>query len=246
MSMKKIAVVSGASYGLGEAISKKLLNLDYKIYGISRTKPHIDNAHFIWIKADLLNDSELNAIQDHIEEAHIDLLINNAGVCFLKKTLEYTDDDFNTMFGLNFTIHAKLAQRLFDKLKNGLMLNISSLADRYPDPTWGLYSSSKAALNLFFETMAKENKQVKIINILPSYVDTPMQHQLHDNTDFDWSQCMMPEDIANAVATVLSKIESIDTGSRVIIEKEINKNESYRPEKLWTYSVVKNELNALK
>lgn len=244
--MKKTALITGASYGLGAAISNKLLMLGYKVYGVSRTKPSIDNESFVWIKADLLENSELNAIPKHIDESSLDLLINNAGVCFLKETLEYTDEDFDKMFNLNFKIHAKVTKLLFDKLTNGLIINISSLADRYPDPTWALYSSSKAALNMFFETMAQENKQVKIINILPSYVNTPMQHQIHDNTDFDWSQCMLPEDIAKAIGTVLSKSQEIESGSRVIVEKQINEDEQYISEKLWTYSVTQNELTYIR
>lgn len=239
----RIAVVSGASYGLGAAICTKLIKIGYKVYGISRTKPQIEDVNFIWLKTDLLNDNQLQMLINRVSEPKIDVLVNNAGICFLKKTLDYTDDDFEKMFGLNFTIHIKVTKLFFEKLSNGLILNISSLSDRYPDPTWGLYSSSKTALNLFFETMAEENKQVKIINILPSYVDTPMQHQIHDNTDFDWSQCMAPEDIAEAIATVISKNENIETGSRVIIDKKVEKNEAYNPEKLWTYSVKTKKLN---
>ena len=53
--MNKIAVITGASYGLGSSISSKLIELGYKVYGISRTKPSISGPNFIWIKADLLN-----------------------------------------------------------------------------------------------------------------------------------------------------------------------------------------------
>ncbi len=48
--MQKAAVVTGASYGLGAAISNKLIEVGYKVYGISRTKPEIDNTNFIWKK----------------------------------------------------------------------------------------------------------------------------------------------------------------------------------------------------
>ena len=242
----QVAVVTGASYGLGAAICTQLIQLGYKVYGISRTQPHFEDANLIWIQTDLLNDNDLQDLPSKISEPQIDLLVNNAGVCFLKKTLDYTDDDFEKMFILNFKVHVKVTKLFFHKLTHGLLLNISSLADRYPDPTWGLYSSSKAALNIFFETMAQENKQVKIINILPSYVDTPMQHQIHDNTDFDWSMCMVPENIADAISTVLSKSEEIESGSRIIIEKKIEENEKYTPEKLWAYSVETKELNRLK
>lgn len=244
--MNKIAVITGASYGLGSSISSKLIELDYKVYGISRTKPSISGPNFIWIKADLLNSEELHLIRDQVSEKHIDVLINNAGICFFKKTLDYTDDDFNKIFNLNFKVPIKIAQLFFDELAGGLLLNISSLSDRYPDPDFGLYSSSKTALNLFFETMAAENDQVKIINILPSYVDTPMQHGMRKGKEFDWNICMMPEDISEAVNAILSNIGDIASGSRVIVEKSIEADELYTPEMLWTYSVAEKDLKKLR
>lgn len=244
--MQKTAVVTGASYGLGAAISNKLIDLGYKVYGISRTKPKIDNPNYIWIKVDLLQNADFPSILEQVSDKHLDLLINNAGACFLKKTLDYTDSDFEEMFAMNFKVHAKLTKLFFEKLTDGLVINISSLADRYPDPTWGLYGSSKAALNLFFETMANENRQVKIINILPSYVDTPMQHRIRNGTDFDWSQCMKPEDIADAIGNILADINKIVTGSRIIIEKNVDQDEKYIPEKLWVYSVDANRLKQLR
>jgi short-subunit dehydrogenase len=244
--MGKIAVITGVSYGLGEAISKKLLELDFKVYGISRTQPKLQNDQFIWIKADLLNDSELNSIPQQISEQKVDLLVNNAGTAFLKKTLEYNDEDFEKMFALNFKIHAKVTKLFFPKLQGSLMINISSLGDRYPESTWGLYASSKAALNIFFEIMAEENKEVKIINILPTYVDTPMQHKLHDQTDFDWNLCMKPEDVANAIEYVVKNLEKIETGSRIIIDKNAEQNEEYRPEKLWVYSAINKKMKKIR
>lgn len=244
--MNKVAVITGVSYGLGEAISIKLIALDFKVYGVSRTEPKIQNSRFTWIKADLLIDSELTAILKNIPEQKIDLLVNNVGTAFLKKTLEYTDEDFEKMFALNFKVHAKITKLLFPRLESGIILNISSLSDRYPDSTWGLYGSSKAALNMFFETMAEENRQVKIINMLPTYVDTPMQHKLHDGTDFNWNLCMKPEDVANALGYVVENPEKIETGSRVIVDKNVEQNEEYHPEKLWVYFAANKEMKKIR
>ncbi len=243
--MNKIAVVTGASYGLGDEISNRLITLGFKVYGLSRTEPKIKHKQFIWIQADLLNDSQMPSVLAQIKEDKIDILVNNAGVAFFKKTLEYTDKDFDRMFGLNFKAHVKITQQLFAKLTGGLIITISSLSDRYPDPMFGLYGSSKTALNIFFETMAAENTNVKIINILPSYVDTPMQHGLHDNTNFDWSICMKPIDIANAIENVITNVQKIESGSRIIVEKTPGENAPYNPEKLWVYSALNKVLNKI-
>lgn len=245
-SMHKIAVVTGASYGLGEAISLKLLALGYKVYGISRSPLKVQHANFIWVKADLLKDSELRAVATNISEPKIDVLINNVGTAFTKKAREYTDIDFETTFSLNFKVHAKITQLLFKRLQGSTIINVSSLSDRYPDPGYALYGASKTALNLFFETMAAEEPQVKILNILPSYVDTPLQHIVNDGTDFNWDLCMQPEGIAKAVEYVLSHSNQFETGSRVIIEKTVTKGEPYTPEKLWAYSTTDNAITKIR
>lgn len=240
----KTAIVSGASYGLGKTVSEKLLGEGYKVYGISRSKPLIVNSNFVWIKADLTQPKEIAAIPERITEEKIDVLINNAGTCFLKKTLEYTDDDFEKMFSLNFKSPIKLATLLFSKLSHGLIINISSISDRYPDPEYGLYGSSKTALNLFFETMAAENPNTKIVNLLPNYIDTPLQHALSDtNKSFDWSQCMTIEEVGNSVMHAITQKEELKSGSRVIIIKEAFKDvSSYNPENLLVFTTSENKI----
>jgi len=120
-----------------------------EVYGISRSRPSIESPHFIWLKADLMDSSDITKIPTFIQEKAIDLLVNNAGTAFEKPALDYTDDDFEKMFTLNFKAPIKLTKALFPQLSNRLVVNISSVSDRYPDPLYGLYASSKAALNIF-------------------------------------------------------------------------------------------------
>ena len=242
--MVKIAVVSGSSYGIGEAISRKLLEMDFKVYGISRTHPKIDNPKFVWIKADLTNSAEIKAIPAQIGEESVDLLVNNVGTAFPDEILKFSDENFEKMFGLNFKAPIKLTLALFPKLENGLIINISSLADRFPD---GLYSCSKAALNLYFEALATENRRLKVINVLPSYVDTPLLRSLHnDDKDFSWGQTNRPEQTAEFVGYVVENPTEIESGSRVVVISSAQDDGEYDPEKLWLYITDKRALTRLK
>jgi hypothetical protein len=236
--MVKIAIVTGASYGLGKAISRKLLSLNFKVYGISRTSPLIKNSQFIWLKADLTNPSSLNSIPALIKEKNIGLLVNNAGTAFEKKALDLTDDDFEKMFNLNFKVPIKLTNILFSKLSNGLVINISSVSDRYPDPLYGLYGSSKAALNIYFETIAEENKNIKVVNVLPNYINTPLQHKVSDShKDFDWKMTMQPDQVAEIIPYIIANTTKIESGSRIIVVSKSTGDYSKNPEKLWIYTV---------
>lgn len=244
--MNNVAVVTGASYGLVEAICKQLLEAQFKVYGISRSQPPIDNPQFVWIKADLTVSSDIAAIPTFIKEKTIGLLVNNAGTAFEIPALDFTDDNFENMFNLNFKSPIKLTKALFSKLSQGLIINISSISDRYPDPLYGLYGSSKAALNIYFETIAAENKDVKIINVLPSYIDTPMQHRVRGiHKDFDWSLTMHVDNVAAVVPHLVANEKGIGSGSRVLVISHVLADEVKNPEKLLVFNVDSKKLDKI-
>ncbi len=242
--VRKVAVVSGASYGIGAAITRLLLRKDFKVYGISRTLAKIDDPRYLWIKADLTNQTEIGAIPVQIKEKSINLLVNNVGTAIHEDVLKYSDENFEKIFGLNFKAPIKLTLALYPKLANGLIINISSLSDRFPD---GLYSSSKAALNHYFEAIATEDKSLRVINLLPSYVDTPLLRSLHkDDKDFSWESVNSSEQIAEFVGYVIDNPTRIESGSRVVVVSSAQDDGDYDPEKLWLFITDQKKLTRLK
>jgi short-subunit dehydrogenase len=234
----KNAVVTGASYGLGKAICEVLLSNNYLVYGISRSEPSIKGINFIWIKADLTKSTDIANIASQIHENTIEVLVNNAGTAFEKPALDFSDEDFDKVFGLNFVAPIKVTKSLFPKLKSGLVINISSVSDRFPDPLWAMYGSSKTALNLYFETIAEEYKNLKIINLLPSYIDTPLQHKVSDNNkDFSWNSCMETDEVSESIIYIIDHQDTLESGSRVIVTSDSLDDGEYQPEKLWVYNV---------
>src|SRR3990167_5919839 len=172
----KVAVVTGGSYGIGKSICEALLKNNFKVYGISRTKPSAQNNNFIWIKADLYNYIDIKSLADKIDEKKLDLLVNNAGTYVEELALNFSQGNFHKIFDLNFIAPICITKTLSKKLNNGLVINISSTSDRFAEEGSGLYCSSKSALNIFFDAFAIENKNIKVLNILPDYIDTPLQH----------------------------------------------------------------------
>lgn len=242
----KIAVITGASYGLGKAICERLLSNGYKVYGISRSEPVTKDSKFNWIKADLAKSSDITSIVNLIHENSIEVLINNVGTAFEKPALDFSDEDFDKVFGLNFIAPIKVTKALFPKLESGLVINISSVSDRFPDPLWAMYGSSKTALNLYFETIAEEHKNVKVINLLPSYIDTPLQHQISDgNKDFSWNTCMKSEEVAGSVLYTINHREEFESGSRIIVTSNLLDDGDYQPEKLWVYNVSSSKVKRI-
>ncbi len=236
--MFQVALITGVSYGLGKSISEKLLANDFKVYGVSRTDPYINDSKFSWIQADLCDSKDIQNIYLKIKETKIDVLVNNAGTAFEKLALEYNDQDFDKVFNLNFKAPIKLTQALLPKLSRGLIINVSSISDRYPDPMYGLYASTKAALNIFFETIATENKNLIVVNLLPNYIDTPLQHKVSDShKDFDWNMPMKTNDVAEIVPYLINHKENLESGSRIIIVSKAMGERGKNPEKLWIYTI---------
>lgn len=242
----KIAVVTGVSSGIGESICKTLLQKDYKIYGVSTTKPSLKNSHFIWIKADLREPSFYSQINNRVVEDEIDVLINNAGIAIERGALDVTLDSFEEVFGVNFKAPILLTKALRDKIEGGLVINISSVSDRLVGEKYSLYCSSKAALNIYFDVIALEEKGFKVVSILPSYVDTPLLRKLQENRDFPWDAVMKPDQIAEFVQRIIEEQSSIDTGTKIIVISDSLKEDLEDVENLWGYNVDTRELFRLK
>ena len=161
----KIAVVTGVSKGIGEAITNELLQNNFKVYGISRSKPKIKNDNFIHIPANITNQKLITTALSKIKEQQIDLLVNNAGVAIEKIGLPFPKEVFEKTFYTNFIAPITVTGILKDKLQNGMVINISSVSDRLVDPLYGMYCASKTALNRYFEALSLEETKIKFISM---------------------------------------------------------------------------------
>lgn len=242
--MTKIAIVTGSSSGIGKSIATLLLELGYKVYGISRSFSDFNNENFISIKADLTSEKDLQQIPKRIEESSVDVLINNAGTAFENEALAFSAIEFKKIFDINFKAPILLTQALKNKVRKGLVINISSVSDRLVGEGCALYCSSKAALNIYFDVVALEEKDIKVISLLPSYVDTPLLRKLQSNNkDFDWSIPMKPSDVAGFVGKVINEQESLPTGSKIIVVSDSLKEDLEYKENLWGYNVSTKQLS---
>lgn len=237
MNNSKIAVVTGSSYGLGLSITKLLLSNDFKVYGISRSKPKIIDKNFVYIKADLLVDKSYEIIKSVVVEERIDLLVNNAGVVFAEKALEFTQTIFDKTFGLNLIVPIRLTSILKRKLKNGIVVNISSTSDRFAEDRIGMYCASKSALDIYFDAVAIENKDIKVLNILPVYIDTPMLKDISEKLKFSTDGATKSEKVAEVSMEIINRSNDFESGSRIMILSDKTLDEATNPEKLWYYNI---------
>ncbi len=221
----KTAYITGTSRGLGKAIAEKLLANGYTVVGLSRTNT-LAHKNFVFLKVDL---TDLTALQQ-INFAHSSkkiVLINNAGtIGDIKPVGSLPSSTFEDVSRLNIVAPQVLMNRFIKTFTptatQGHILNISSGAGKHPIDAWAAYCASKAALDLFSETVAEEwqAREVKnwfIHSIAPGVVDTEMQRTIRkaDPNDFKLHQkfenlkqnneLAAPADVAEKLYRVIEK-----------------------------------------
>jgi NAD(P)-dependent dehydrogenase (short-subunit alcohol dehydrogenase family) len=242
----KIAVVTGASYGIGKAIAEKLLADGWKVYVLSRSQPTIASEHCVWIKCDLGKTEQIKTCLETITEPRIDALISNAGVIKVENASEVSQESYQQTFSVNVLAPMLIVNALRDKISNGIIISVSSVSDRIPGADIALYCSSKAANTLYFNSLADELKNAKVITLLPSYVETPMLHgTIGDDANFEWNATIKPKNIADLVGEILAGNLNVASGSNIILVTDQLKDDLQSVEKLYGYNVTSNKLARL-
>lgn len=187
-----------------------------------------------------------SAISRMILEKKIDVLVNNAGIVFERKALDFTVNDFEQMYSINCKAPILLTKELNRKLTGGLVINVSSVSDRIVGEKYSLYCSSKAALNIYFDVVALEEKKIRFVNVLPSYVDTPLLRKLQQSRKFQWEITLKPEEVAEFIERIIEDKDGLSSGSKIIIVSDSFKEDLRHDENLWGYNATTKKLFKLK
>jgi short-subunit dehydrogenase len=205
--MKKTALVTGASSGIGKACVKKLLSLDFLVYGLARdfSKCEIKHANFKPIMIDLVKEKNYPDIKA------LDIMIHSAGIGHFAPHEELKATQIEEMIALNLTAPLLLTRHYLRALKKsgGFIFNINSLSGIEPALFGAVYGASKAGLAHFGTSLFKEARKsgLKVININPDITKTAFFDNLHFQESDDALAYIEPEDIADVIEDVLNKRE---------------------------------------
>ena len=179
--MKKVVLITGASKGIGKALTEKMLNENFFVIGTSRNGiiKDFENKDFYSLKLDLSNTSSIENAHKEIfsKFKHIDILINNAGIGPDLDTYIPQKESFNLTFDVNVTGTVFFTEPLIELIReNGIILNVSSkmgsldvceLTDSVA------YRMSKSALNMYTKILTNRLKdKIKVASIHPGWVKT--------------------------------------------------------------------------
>lgn len=210
MIIHKLAVVTGASRGIGKEISKKLLLLNYKVIGISRTitKENFKNDNFTSLQADLSNESSTLLACEILKKEDIHILINCAGFGRFEPHEELSTKTIIEMSFLNLTAPMLLTNALLRNLKenDGYLINVNSIEAIRASKFAGVYSATKAGLKAFGDSLFEETRKsgLSITNINPDMTESSFYDELRFETTQKEDEKLFASDIADAVEHILS------------------------------------------
>ena len=177
---KKIAIVTGASSGIGEATAELLARSGYTVYGTSRKGAPVAQRSYKMLALDVTSDASVeSAVSAVIKlEGRIDLLVNNAGFGVApggaeESSIEQTRQIFDTnFFGLIRMTRAVMPH--MRKQGGGRILNIGSILGLIPAPYMATYAATKHAVEGFSESLDHEvrTQGIRVSVIEPAYTKT--------------------------------------------------------------------------
>ena len=238
----KVAVVTGASKGIGAEIARHFGREGASVVvNYSSSKDAADSvvkdieasgARAVAVKADMSNPADVEYLFKETQEAfgRLDVLVNNAGVYQMAALEKVTPELYHKMFDLNvlgLLLCTKEALKYFGK-EGGSVINISSLVSRAAIANFSIYSATKAAVDSITRTLASElgPKNIRVNSINPGLVETEGVHDVgFAEGDFKGSieaqtplgRIGKPDDISPAAVYLASADSKWLTGEHMVI-----------------------------
>ncbi|WML38601.1 SDR family oxidoreductase [Neobacillus sp. OS1-2] len=218
MLKEQVAIVTGASRGIGREIAVKLAEQGMKLTIVGSSSQVTETAdellnmgytHILPVQADVSKEADMqNVVRKTIETyGTVDVLVNNAGVGFFKLTEEVTVDEWKKIFEVNVQgvfLATKAVLPHMKEQKSGTIITISSDVARYTIPNGAAYTATKYAVQGFSGSVAQEVREygIRVGTINPGMVDTYFAESTQGLAEKkDW---LKVEDIANAVVYMAS------------------------------------------
>lgn len=205
----KVAVVTGASSGIGKAICERLLSLKYEVIGISRTisREHFNSSNFRAVQADLSDEKETLKVCESLKKEDIFILINAAGFGKFEPHEELNAKTITSMTFLNLTAPMLLTNATLRDLKknDGYLININSIEAIKASKFAGVYSATKAGLKAFSDSLFEETRKsgLSITNINPDMTESNFYDDLRFETSSKEDEKLLSTDIADAIEHIL-------------------------------------------
>lgn len=176
----KVALVTGASSGIGQATAERLAQAGYKVYGTSRRGAQAGKQSFEMLALDVTSDESVAAAVGEVmqRDGRIDLLVNNAGFGVAPAAAEESSlDQARSIFETNFFGLVRMTRAVVPHMRrqgSGRIINIGSVLGFLPMPYGALYAATKHAVEGYSESLDHElrTRGIRVSVIEPAYTKT--------------------------------------------------------------------------
>ncbi len=211
----KTAIVTGASSGIGLSAARKLIELNYKVYGLARdfSKSKFSARNFLPVVCDVTDLRQLErVVKDILEtESAVHVLINNAGVGYFAPHEEIPVAQIERMVQTNLLAPLVLTKLLLRELKRskGFVITVSSVAALKTSVFGCAYAATKAGLRHFGNSLFDEVRKsgVKVVTINPDITKTSFYDRSNFKEHEDPESYLTADTIARLIETILLQPE---------------------------------------
>jgi NAD(P)-dependent dehydrogenase (short-subunit alcohol dehydrogenase family) len=183
---RPVAIVTGASAGIGEATARALHAAGYRVFGTYRRPPATRLPSVEYLACDVTSDESVKAAVGEVlsKTDRIDLLVNNAGVGLVGGAEESSLEQAKSLFDVNLFGVIRMTKAVLPTMRrhgSGRIVNISSVMGLIPAPFWALYAASKHALEGYSESLDHEVRSsgIRVVLVEPAYTRTAFEGNVY-------------------------------------------------------------------
>ena len=227
----KVAIITGASRGIGKAIAFAFARVGAKVVLAARTRETLEQvavelrdsgAEALAVPTDVTNPDAVKQLMQRTLDVHqhVDLLINNAGIGYFSPVVDFDPDDWDTVLNSNLKavyLCAKYALPSMLARGSGQIINVLSIAAKVAFEASGAYCAAKAGALALTKVLASEVRQqnIRVTAVLPGSVHTPFWDDVPEHPDFE--QMLTPEHVADTVISVCQQPPGMVTEEIVVM-----------------------------
>ncbi len=230
---KQVALVTGASRGIGKAIALELSRQGAKVVGTATTEAgaqaitaYLEEFGGKGVVLNVTDAAGCAAVIDDVQKScgSLSILVNNAGITADQLAMRMKDDDWDSVIATNLTAVGRLSRAVLRgmmKAKHGRIINITSVVGSAGNPGQMNYAAAKAGVAGMSRALAREigSRNITVNCIAPGFIDTDMTKGLSEEqhaallTQIPLARLGAPEDIAHAVAFLAGPQAAYITGT---------------------------------
>ena len=246
---RPVAIVTGASGGIGEATARALHEAGYRVFGTSRRAPGTRSPGIEYLVCDVTSDESVKAAVGEVlsKAGRVDLLVNNAGVGLVAGAEESSLEQAKSLFDVNLFGLIRMTKAVLPTMRKqraGRIVNLSSVMGLIPAPFMALYAASKHAVEGYSESLDHEirGSGVRVVLVEPAYTRTSFEGNVyHADQQLDVYRSAR----ANAEGVLRDGMKTADT-PELVARAVVNASTEANPRRRYTAGRAARQISLLR